>query len=209
MNKDLIVYVKNSILPEYKKFDKAHNEEHVKAVIKRSFQIAISQKEDLNNDLIFAIAAYHDIGIMVARKNHNIHSANIVRNDKNLEKFFSDDEIEIIAQAVEDHSTHLRRCPRSIYGQIVADADKDTDIEHALGRTWQFAKKYFPNYSQEQMIENVYDDLCKRYGHNGSVQFWLSTQSTDCYFQAMRNLAINKDLFNEKIKEIIDKDLDR
>jgi uncharacterized protein len=208
MNKELINYVKDNIIPQYLNFDKAHNIEHVKSVIKRSFEIAENLDENLNSDMIFVVAAYHDMGMTVNRKNHNLHSGNIIRNDEYLKSCFDEIDIEKMAEAVEDHSTHLKRKPKNIYGQIVSDADKDIDIDNALKRTWQFAKKYFPSYDEEQKIEDVYDDLCKRYGKNGAVKFWLSDDATNTYFKEMKKIALNKDLFNEKIKEIINNDID-
>ena len=59
-NKELQKYIENKIFPEYAKNDAGHNLEHIKYVINRSLQFASTIK-NVNYDMVYTIAAYHDI----------------------------------------------------------------------------------------------------------------------------------------------------
>ena len=56
-------YVEQQIIPRYAHFDKAHREEHVRMVIAQSLKLA-EQIPDLNRDMVYAIAAFHDFGLV-------------------------------------------------------------------------------------------------------------------------------------------------
>ena len=115
-------YVVNFILPQYDKFDSAHQREHADMVIRQSIELA--EKLDVNVNIAYATAAFHDLGLINGREFHHVDSAKIVREDKMFPKWFSDEEINIIAEAVEDHRASAKNPPRSIYGRIVAEADR-------------------------------------------------------------------------------------
>ena len=53
----------------------------------------------------------------------------MIRADRQLAAWFTPQEIEIIAQAAEDHRASAKSKPRSIYGMIVAEADRIIDIK--------------------------------------------------------------------------------
>ena len=154
----LVSYIESVIFPIYDTFDKGHDLNHIKAVIERALELG-DGIDGVDMNIVYAAAALHDIGIQVQRKNHAYYSGVFVRKDEELKDFFNDEETEIIAQAVEDHSTSKGIEPRSIYGKIVCDADKDLDINTSLLRAYEFTKKYFPDYSEEECINNVYEQL--------------------------------------------------
>ncbi len=121
MNTGLTLYIEREILPRYNGFDKAHREDHARMVIAQSLEIA--RHNAVNMEMVYAIAAFHDLGIGVDRKTHHLVSGRIVRKDPRLQEWFSPEEIETIVQAVEDHRTSSGHEPRSIYGKIVAEGD--------------------------------------------------------------------------------------
>ncbi|MDO4282995.1 MAG: HD domain-containing protein [Clostridia bacterium] len=203
VSKYLQMYIYQNIFPYYETFDKGHDLHHIQDVIRRSFQISSYLDDQLNMDIIFAVAAYHDLGIKIARKNHATHSATLVREDNILKHFFSKDEIETIASAVEDHSTSLNREPRNIYGKIVCDADKDDDYLKGLKRAWEYTKVYYPDYSFEQMMDNCYEQLNKKFGPNGLVHFWILNDENSEFVNMMKKMALDRYLFEEVLKKAI------
>ena len=127
---DLVEFVETKILPQYADFDKAHNMEHVTRVIRRSLDLARKTGADLN--MVYAIAAYHDLGLSGPRAIHHLTSGKILIADARLKRWFSTDQLQMMKEAVEDHRASASRAPRSIYGKIVAEADRDIDPETVI-----------------------------------------------------------------------------
>ncbi|MCQ2310051.1 MAG: HD domain-containing protein, partial [Bacteroidales bacterium] len=95
-------YIEKEILPRYGNFDKAHRLDHVTTVIEESLNIAKNYPEtDVN--MVYAIAAYHDTGLVNGRDNHHIDSGKIIMADENLRRWFSDEQLQIMRDAAEDH----------------------------------------------------------------------------------------------------------
>ena len=110
----------------------------------------------------------------------------------------------IIAQAVADHSTSRGIEPRSIYDKNVCDADKDDDLKTSLLRAYEYTKKYYPDFSEEECLENVYNQLVFKFGEEGKVKFWINSYNQKKFKQKMYELAMNKDLYFQTIYEILE-----
>ena len=122
INPRLKDYIEAEILPRYREFDSAHRIDHVQEVIRGSLELALHY--DVDVDMVYTVAAYHDTGLCGGREEHHILSGRILRGDATLKHYFSPDKIEIMAQAVEDHRASSSHAPRSIYGRIAAEADR-------------------------------------------------------------------------------------
>lgn len=206
INSELISFMEEKIFPIYDTFDKGHNLDHIFAVIERAINIYKTLDDsDIDINLVYASAALHDIGVQKERKNHALHSSEFVMECVELRRFFSEEEITIIANACEDHSTSKGVVPRTIYGKIVCDADKDNDVEISLMRAYEFTKKYFPDYSEEQCLDNVYEQLYLKFGPEGKVKFYVGAPEQTMFLTTMKSLANDKNLFIEKMKEVISK----
>lgn len=140
-------FVETQILPRYNAFDKAHNLAHVNGVISRSLTLA--KKLGADGNMAYAIAAYHDLGLEGPRAIHHLTSGKIVQSDARLKRWFSAEQIRVIKEAVEDHRASASHAPRSIYGKIVAEADRDLDPESVFRRTIQFGLNHYPEKDQE------------------------------------------------------------
>lgn len=199
-------FIENKVFPIYSTFDKGHDLNHITAVIERAFQLYnFLNDNSIDINLVYASAALHDIGIAVERKNHALHSQEFVINCDELKQIFNKEEILIIAQAVADHSTSKGIEPRSIYGKIVSDADKDDDLEISLLRAYEYTKKYYPNFSEEECLDNVYKQLQFKFGEEGKVKFWINSDNQEKFKQKMKELAINKNLYYQTITEILER----
>ena len=137
LNKELVKYIEEVVFPKYELNDMGHDLSHIKYVIDRSLKFA-SIAEDINLNMVYVIAAYHDIGHHIDAKNHEVVSARILDEDTKLKEFFKDEEIKIMVEAVEDHRASLEYEPRSIYGKIVSSADRNTLIDVPLKRTYAY-----------------------------------------------------------------------
>ena len=194
INDNLKEYIEENIFPEYSKNEPAHNIDHIKYVINRSFKFA-DTIPNINYDMVYTIAAYHDIGHHIDSKKHEIVSGEIMSKDKNLKKFFSEEELKIIKEAIEDHRASSDHEPRSIYGKIVSTADRNNTVESCLRRSYTYGKKMEPNFTDEELFERSYKHINKKFGENGYAKFFFKDEEYENFLKEIRKLLENKELF--------------
>lgn len=202
ISNSLKAYIESYIVPVYKSFDKGHDMSHINKVIDDSLVIAQDYDVDLN--MVYTIAAYHDIGIPQGRENHHITSGVILKNDEKLRQWFSEEQIKIMQEAVEDHRASNRHEPRSIYGKIVAEADRDISVNKIVYRSIAYALKNYPNEEYETMQNRVYTHIQTKYGEKGYLKLWLNTEKNRRGLQEVQNVIRNKDNYKNLFKEIFD-----
>ena len=117
INEELEKYIKKKIFPLYLN-NKDHDINHIRYVINRSLKFA-SSVDDINMDMVYIVASYHDIGDSIDRENHEKVSADILGKDEELRKYFNDFEIQIMKEAILDHRASNNNEPRNIYGKII------------------------------------------------------------------------------------------
>ena len=172
MDLDLIKYIESEILPRYQSFDKAHQRDHAEMVIEQS--MALAEHLDVNPDMVYTIAAYHDTGLVEGRELHHEASARIIRADKQLRQWFTEEQINTMADAAEDHRASAKHAPRTIYGRIVAEADRFIEPTDIVRRTIQFGLEHYPTLSREEHYRRMQEHLHEKYGRNGYLQLWFS-----------------------------------
>ena len=171
INPDIVSYIEQEIIPRYDHFDAAHQCDHVMMVIQQSLEIA--KHLDVNIDMVYVIAAYHDTGLCEGRERHHEVSAQIVKADANLRKWFTEEQIQTMADAAEDHRASAKHEPRTIYGRIVAEADRFIDPEIIVKRTIQYGLDHYPELSKEQQYYRMMQHLHEKYGRNGYLKLWF------------------------------------
>lgn len=194
INDDLRNYIEENIFPEYLKNEPAHNIKHIKYVINRSFKFA-DTIPDINYDMVYTIAAYHDIGHHIDSKKHEIISGEIMSKDENLKKFFSNEELKIIKEAIEDHRASSNHEPRSIYGKIVSTADRNNTVEACLRRSYTYGRKLEPDSTDEELFERAYKHLTMKFGENGYAKFFFKDEEYENFLKEIRALLSDKNLF--------------
>ncbi|MBP3582312.1 MAG: HD domain-containing protein [Clostridia bacterium] len=208
MDKSLKEYILNSIKPIYKLFDKGHNISHFNFVTKNCINYAkqlIEKGENIDLDIAYIVGAFHDIGLKVEREGHAKHSAEIVRKDQVLKKYYNEETINMIAEAVEDHSSHLSYEPRSIYGKIVADADRNNSVYLVFSRPIKYGIKNEPKeWTKQQHIERVYEFVNNKFGRNGYVKYHLDIPDTTKEQQKVWSLLDNKEKCMAYIEGLFD-----
>ena len=193
-------YIENEILPRYESFDKAHQRDHADHVIRQSIELA--QHYDVDMDMVYAIAAYHDTGLAVDRKTHHIESGRIVREDKRLTEWFTSAQIETMAQAVEDHRASNKNEPRSIYGKIVAEADRQIDGMTILRRTIQFGLNHYPELDREGHWERTLKHINEKYAEGGYLQLWIPESPNAVRLREFQTMVKDTALLRKHFEEI-------
>lgn len=183
-------YIESEIIPRYDNFDGAHRRDHVRSVIGQSQEL--SRYYDVNPEILYAAAAYHDLGLCEGREKHHLVSGRIIREDKTLLNWFSVEEIEVIAEAAEDHRASNETPPRSIYGKIIAESDRLIDPETVIRRTVQYGFAHYPQMNREQMWERTLTHLQKKYGYGGYLKLWIPESSNACRLEELRKIIADE-----------------
>ena len=167
----LVRYIEDEIIPRYAAFDKAHREDHARAVIERA--LAMGRNYPIDEDMLYTAAACHDLGLAVDRKTHHLESGKIIRADERLREWFTPDQVETIAQAAEDHRASATTPPRSIYGALVAEADRMIVPETIIRRTVQFGLSHYPELDKEGHWERTLEHLHEKYAEGGYLHLLI------------------------------------
>ena len=184
VNPDLKKYIETDIFPEYSKNDQGHGILHIREVIRRAFA--------LNSTLKLKWGKYID------HENHNLIAGKIFFEDKNMKKFFTDEQRQIIKEAIEDHRSSLKEIPRSIYGKLISSADRNTRIEIVFIRSFFVGKWRTPNDTIEDFLEFTYKRLSKRYGEENPENMFLEDEIYRIFLKDMRNLLKNEKEFKDR-----------
>ena len=204
INEDLKKYIEENIFPEYAKNDLGHNIKHIQYVIDRSFKFA-DTVPNVNYDIVYTVAAYHDIGHHIDSKRHEIVSGEIMSKDENLKRFFSADELKIIREAIEDHRASADHEPRSIYGKIVSTADRNNTVEACLKRSYTYGRKLNPEATDDELFDRAYEHLKIKFGENGYAKFFFKDDVYEKFLKDIRDLLSNKDNYIESQRDYINK----
>ena len=183
---DLVEFIETKILPQYAAFDAAHNMEHVTRVIRHSLELVKTTGADIN--MVYAIAAYPALGMSGPRAVHHITGGKILASDARLRKWFSAEQIQVMREAVEDHRASASHTPRSIYGKIVAEADRDLDVGIVIRRTIQFGLANYPELDHEGQWKRFKEHMDNKYSKEGYIRLWIPNSPNARRLNDLRNL---------------------
>jgi uncharacterized protein len=186
---DLVEFIETQILPRYAEFDRAHNLEHVTRVIRRSMELVKTTGADVN--MAYTIAAYHDLGMSGPRAIHHLTGGKILATDARLKRWFSREQIKIMKEAVEDHRASASHSPRSLYGKIVAEADRDIDVNTVIRRTIQYGLSNYAELDKEGQWKRFKHHLDEKYSTNGYIRLWLPHSPNEQNLNQLRQLIAN------------------
>jgi uncharacterized protein len=187
---DLMSFIETSILPKYNSFGKSHGLAHVQRVIASSMVLARRLGADI--DMVYTIAAYHDLGMSGPRAIHHITGGKILMADQRLRKWFSDEQIKIMKEAVEDHRASASHEPRSIYGKIVAEADRDLQPEVVFTRAIEYGVEHYPELDEEGQWERFARHMEEKYSVNGYIKLWIPNSPNEQYIKTVREVIADK-----------------
>lgn len=203
INKDLENYINGEILPQYEKNDSGHSLEHIDYVLKRCFKFA-EQFPDIDFNILYTIAVFHDIAHHIDKKNHEKLSAEIFYNNEKMKDFFSDEERLLIKEAIEDHRASSGSAPRNDYGKIISSADRSTDIDDFLRRTHAYTLKHFPNCTKKDMLKRAYEHTEQKYGKSGYAKHYVKDEEYEAFREEINLLLQDEKKFKQKYFKIND-----
>ena len=196
----LKTYIEQEILPRYEHFDAAHRRNHAEEVIERSLDLA--KHYDVNKDMVYAIAAYHDTGVCEGRDVHHLISGRIIREDKKLREWFDEEQIETMAQAAEDHRASSGHEPRSIYGKIVAEADRLIIPEKVIRRTIQFGLDHYPELDKEGQYRRFREHLLEKYSDTGYLRLWIPESDNAVRLEKLRKIIRDENAMRDAFEQL-------
>ena len=219
IREDIQKFVFDEIVPKYAGFDPAHKEDHALTVIEQAMLLmdrmsawrAAQNEETASNwqevperEMLFIAAACHDLGLVNGRERHHLDSGIIIRNDPRLRQWFTEEDIETIEQAAEDHRASGKSAPRSIYGKIVAEADRVIDGETIIRRTIQFGFTHYPSLDREAHIKRAVEHLREKYGRGGYLKLWIPWSDNATRLNALQEMIADDSAVYREIVRIYD-----
>lgn len=198
-------YIYDEIVPRYAGFDAAHREDHALTVISQAMELLGRMPAcdiQVRRDILLTAAACHDLGLVNGRENHHMDSGKIIRADAKLREWFNEEEVETIAQAAEDHRASGKSAPRSIYGMLVAEADRVIDGDTIIRRTIQFGLKHYPDLDREGHIERAVAHLREKYGRGGYLKLWIPWSDNAARLSELQDIIADDDAIRRKVSDI-------
>ena len=154
---------------------------------------------------VYTIAAYHDTGLCRDRATHHLVSGEIIAADSNLLQWFDKAEIKIMREAVEDHRASTDHEPRSIYGKIVAEADRIIDADITLRRTVQYGLKQNPAADEAWHYQRFYKHLMEKYAPGGYLKLWFPDSKNDGRLKELQTIIADeirlRSIFHQMFEE--------
>ena len=208
-------YIYNIIIPQYAAFDAAHREDHAMTVIDQAMKLLDAMPQwlekqenadtqwlvEVDRNILKMAAACHDLGLVNGRDRHHLDSGEIIRKDANLRQWFSEEDIELIAQAAEDHRASGTHDPRSIYGKLVAEADRVIDADTIIRRTIQFGFKHYPGLDREAHIERAVSHLKEKYGRGGYLKLWIPWSDNAVRLNALQDIIADDSAIRAEVEK--------
>ena len=197
---DLVEFVETNILPQYTQFDHAHNLEHVTRVIRNALDLVRRTGADIN--MVYVIAAYHDLGMSGPRAVHHVTGGKILATDARLKRWFTAEQIKIMKEAVEDHRASASHAPRSLYGKIIAEADRDIVPEIVFQRAIEYGLANYPELDHKQQWQRFRQHMDEKYAINGYIRLWIPGSPNEKRLNELRNVIAQPALLRKRFEEI-------
>ena len=209
LNKELQNYIEKNILPQYDNNNVGgHGRAHIDTVINRCYEIISEHDLDVDINMVYTVAAFHDIGYRVDPDKHEEVSSKMFLEDKTLRQYFSPSELLMMAEAIVDHRASLEYEARNIYGKIVSSADREIDVENMLRRSilYQADKHKDENPTTLDIIEYSYKKLSSKYGKGGYAKMYYPDKKYKDYLSKMQQLFEDKNIFIQAEIDLIAKE---
>ena len=206
VNPELKAFIEAEIIPEYKSFGRSHNVEHVRRVISNSLELAKFLGDGkIDEDMAYAIAAYHDLGMSGPREIHHITSGKILMEDTRLRKWFSPEQLLVMKEAVEDHRASSDHAPRSVYGRIVAEADRDLEPDVVFTRAIEYGLEHYPELGKEAQWRRFAKHMDEKYSSNGYITLWIPGSTNERNLKQIRAVIADRNALRRTFNEIFDR----
>lgn len=206
INVKLKKYIEEKILTLYDDNIGGHGINHINSVISRSLELVDEFNLEVDLNMVYVIAAFHDIGYKINSDEHEKISSDMFKSNEEMKSFFDAKQINIIAEAIIDHRASLEYEPRSIYGKIISSADREISVENMLERSilFQSDKHKEENPTIMQIIDYSYKKLSSKYGKDGYAKMYFQDKKYIDYLNKIQEIIGDKDKFIEAELKIIE-----
>lgn len=192
----------------YDKFDEGHDKRHMKEVSDLALRLA--KKHGVKDlELVELASKLHDIGRTKGRERHAITGAKMIREDERFD-VLGKRRKQILIDAVRNHMKHTGEHSGMI-AKVVSDADDAAGWRSpgaAIHRSFVWAKKNHPEWSNKEKLLNAVDYLAKEYGPRGDAMKTYFPE-TRAYirksWKTVNELSKSHDL--EKIRKLMKKEV--
>lgn len=205
MNNELRAYIEEHILPLYDNHDAAHRRDHAEGVIERSLALAAHYDVDLN--IVYTIAAWHDVGLCEGREQHHISSGRMLLEDNTMQRWFTPEQLHTMREAIEDHRASSAHPPRTIYGAIVAEADRQIVPEVVMRRTVQYGLAHYPTLTREEHWQRFLGHLHEKYDYGGYLKLYIPHSDNALRLAELRELIAQPHLLRTHFEALFEEEL--
>lgn len=203
VNLEIMNFVERDILPRYNAFGHSHGLVHVQRVIRNALALVPATGADI--DMVYVIAAYHDLGMEGPRAIHHITGGKILAADARLRRWFSPEQLRVMKEAVEDHRASASHAPRSVYGMIVAEADRDLEPQVVFSRTIEYGLENYREFDRQAQWERFASHMDSKYGANGYIKLWIPNSPNEKRIKTLRDIIADKARLRQVFDELFDK----
>lgn len=121
--------------------------------------------------------------------------------DSCLHKWFDESQLQTMADAVEDHRASSDHAPRTLYGRIVAEADRFIEPDTIIRRTVQYGLEHYPELDKEGHYERTLQHLHEKYGRNGYLRLWFDQSPNAEQLETLRQMMEDENLIRQKFEK--------
>lgn len=201
INEEIRQFLEQEIIPLYDHHDAGHQRDHAHYVMETSLQLA-EHYPQVDCNMLLVAAAYHDVGLCEGRKLHHVVSARMMREDKRLLQWFTPEQIDIMADAAEDHRASSDHEPRTIYGRIIAESDRQIDGDTIIRRTIQYTQAHYPMMNEQEQYQRFIEHMAEKYAEGGYLKLWIPESANATRLAEYRELLKQPEALKVKYQQI-------
>ena len=109
-------------------------------------------------------------------------------------------------EAIEDHRASASHAPRSVYGKIIAEADRDLDPEIVFRRAVQYGLSHYPEKCREEQWLRFKEHIQGKYSTHGYIRLWLPHSPNELYLKEIRQIIINEQQLRAYFERLYDEE---
>ena len=122
--------------------------------------------------------------------------------DPVLPHYFTEEQRVTMKEAVEDHRASAKSAPRSIYGRIVAEADRQIDPRTIVVRAVQYGLEHYPELDKAGHLARVKTHLIEKYGEGGYLKLWFEDSPNARKLQELRTMMKDNQAMDAILEDI-------
>ena len=100
-------------------------------------------------------------------------------------------------EAVEDHRASASHAPRSLYGKIIAEADRDIIPEVVFRRAIDYGLANYPELDREQQWQRFLQHMQEKYSAEGYIRLWIPGSQNERRLAELRAIIASPTLLRQ------------